>query len=91
MIRAAMGGEAFRWPAGCYVHTDKYQNVMMAMETTIQADGRVKYADVKGTPEEIAELDASYKHLCALRDQVIEMEVIPAVSEWHTINPHLKK
>lgn len=89
MIRAAMGGDAFRWPSGCYVCDDKYKHIMMAMETTITPDG-VKYAEVKGTPEEIAELDASYQHLCNLRDQVIEMGILPKVEEWHTLNAHLK-
>lgn len=89
MIGAAMGGAAFRWPAGCFVKNDRYQNIMMAMETSITKDG-VTYTDAKGTAEEIAELDASYKHLTALRDQVIEMGIIPAVAEWGTVNPNLK-
>lgn len=90
MIRAAMGGEAFNWPAGCYVSNGKYDHIMMAMETEIHADGRVTYKEVDGTPEEVASLDASYKHLCDLRDQVIGMGVLPAVNEWNTINPHIK-
>lgn len=65
MIRAAMGGESFRWPAGCYVNNDKYHNIMMAMETSIDKDG-VHIKELKGTPEEHAELDASYKHLAEL-------------------------
>lgn len=88
MIRAAMGGEAFRWPAGCFVKNEKYQNIMMAMETSIDKNG-VHYKEIKGTPEEHAELDASYKHLTALRDQVIDMGIIPAVEKWNTINPNL--
>ena len=39
MIRAAMGGEKFRWPAGTYVKTDKYDHIMMAMNTTLDANG----------------------------------------------------
>lgn len=37
MIEAAMGGEKFTLPAGCYVNNDKlgFKNVMMAMPTTI--------------------------------------------------------
>ena len=53
MIRAAMGGQAFGWPAGCYVHTDKFDHVMMAMETEITKEG-VYDKEIKGTPEEIA-------------------------------------
>ena len=32
MIRAAMGGEPFRFPVGTYVKTDKYDHIMMAMK-----------------------------------------------------------
>ena len=35
MIRAAMGGEPFRFPVGTYVKTDKYDHIMMAMKTTM--------------------------------------------------------
>ena len=51
MIAAAMGGEVFKWPAGVYVNTEKYQQVLMAMETTI-SEGGIVYKEVKGTTEE---------------------------------------
>ena len=89
MIGAAMGGEAFRWPAGVYVHNDRYQNIMMAYETEITKNG-VVLKELNGSDKEMAELDASYKHLTALRDQVIGMGLIPPVAEWGTLNPHLK-
>lgn len=89
MIRAAMGGEAFRWPAGTYVYTDGFDHIMMAMETEITKDG-VTYKAVNGTPEEVASLQASYKHLCALRDEVIEMGVLPPCEEWNKLNPNIK-
>lgn len=89
MIGAAMGGEPFRWPAGVYVHTDRYRNIMMAYETEITKNGAV-LKELKGSDKEMAELDASYKHLTDLRDQVIGMGVIPPVAEWHKMNPHLK-
>ncbi|MDO4672569.1 malate dehydrogenase [Falsiporphyromonas endometrii] len=88
MIRAAMGGEAFRWPAGCYVNIPGFENIMMAMETSITKDG-VKFAEIKGTDAEIAELKQSYEHLKTLRDEVIAMGVIPAIKDWKTINPNL--
>lgn len=91
MIAAAMGGADFRWPAGTFVNNDKYQNIMMAMETKIGKDGIVSYEMPKGTAEEMAELDASYAHLVKLRNQVIEMGVIPAVEDWGKINPHFNK
>ena len=88
MIAAAMGGEAFRWPAGCYVNNGEFNHIMMAMETKLDANG-VECLPVHGTEEEYATLVESYKHLCALRDEVIAMGVIPAIEEWHTINPNL--
>ncbi len=88
MIAAAMGGKPFRWPAGTYVNNDRYSHIMMASETDITKDG-VACTPLKGTEQEMAELDASYKHLCALRDEVIAMGVMPPVAEWNKINPNL--
>lgn len=88
MIAAAMGGKPFTWPAGCYVSDDRFNHIMMAMETTITADG-VSYREPKGTPAEQAELEESYKHLCTLRDEVIEMGVLPPVDKWHDLNPNI--
>ena len=88
MIQAAMGGPEFHWPAGCYVNTEKYKNVLMAMPTTIDATG-VHFGEVEGTAEEIAALDASYAHLQVMRDEIISLGIIPPVEEWKTINPNL--
>ena len=89
MIGAAMGGPAFRWPAGVYVNNGEFKNIMMAMETSITVDG-AKYTEVQGTPEEHAELVESYKHLCKLRDEVIAMGVIPAIDKWNELNPNIQ-
>ena len=88
MIEGAMGGAKFELPAGCYVKTADYQNVMMAMPTTIDANG-VSFTDPKGTPEEMAGLKASYEHLQAMRDEIIGLGIIPAVEDWGTMNPNL--
>ena len=88
MIAAAMGGDAFRWPAGCYVNNGEFNHIMMAMETKLDANG-VECLPVNGTAEEKAALAESYKHLCALRDEVIGMGVIPAIEDWNKINPNL--
>ena len=58
------------------------------METTLTKDG-VTYEEVKGTEEEMAELRKSYEHLQNLRDQVIEMGIIPPIDQWDTLNPNL--
>ena len=89
MIGAAMGGKAFRWPAGTYVSNEKYDHIMMAWETSITADG-CHCAALNGTAEEQAALDKSYEHLCALRDEVIAMGVLPPVAEWNKLNPNIK-
>ena len=89
MIAAAMGGKPFTWPAGCYVSDDRFNHIMMAMECEITKNG-AHYKDVKGTPEEHAALKESYKHLCTLRDEVIEMGVLPAMDKWGELNPNLK-
>lgn len=88
MIAAAMGGRPFTWPVGCYVDTPRFSHIMMAMETTIDSNG-VTVHEIKGTPEEQHELDESYRHLCHLRDEVIEMGVLPPISEWHALNPNI--
>ncbi|MBR1705835.1 MAG: malate dehydrogenase [Bacteroidales bacterium] len=88
MIEAAMGGDKFTWPAGTYVNNAKYQNVMMAMPTVIDATG-VHYVMPEGTAEEIAALDASYAHLCKMRDEIISLGIIPATADWKQANPNL--
>ncbi len=88
MIAAAMGGPAFRWPAGVYVNDKKFHNIMMAMETTISKDG-VSFRPIEGTPKENSELEQSYKHLCALRDEVISLGIMPPIDKWGEYNPYL--
>lgn len=88
MIAAAMGGKPFRWPAGTYVNNGRFNHIMMAMETSITKDG-VTVKPVNGTPEEEKELEASYQHLCQLRDEVIAMGILPPISEWHKLNPNI--
>ena len=88
MIAAAMGGLEFRWPVGCYVASEKYHHIMMAMPSRLTDDG-VYTKIVSGTPSEMADLDNSYKHLCDLRDQVIAMGIIPPVEKWNELNPNI--
>ncbi len=88
MIAAAMGGKPFTWPAGCYVNTPEFSHIMMAMETTIDKNG-VHFTVPTGTPTEHKELEESYKHLCTLRDEVIEMGVLPPVADWHKLNANI--
>ena len=89
MIRAAMGGAPFSWPAGRYVSFNGISHIMMAMEVTITAGGAA-YEEVTGTPEEMAALRKSYEHLCTMRDEVIGLGVLPPVEKWGEINPNLQ-
>ena len=88
MIRSVMGGEAFKYPAGTYVKTDKYDHIMMAMDTVLDKNG-CSYKVPQGTPEEIAKLDASYQHLCKMRDELVTLNIVPALEKWSEINPNL--
>ena len=88
MIEAAMGGEPFTWPAGTYVKDGPYKNVMMAMPTVIDSTG-CHYTAPEGTPEEMAALEASYEHLCKMRDEIISLGIVPALADWSKENPNL--
>ena len=88
MIRSVMGGEKFRFPVGTYVCNDKYNHIMMAMDTILDENGAT-YKVPQGTPTENAMLDASYKHLCHMRDELVDLGIVPPISEWNKINPNL--
>ena len=88
MIRAVMGGEAFRFPVGTYVCNEKYNHMMMAMNTTLDTTG-AHYVMPEGTAEENAKLDASYEHLCKMRDELVTLNIVPEIAKWNEINPNL--
>ena len=88
MIRSVMGGEAFKYPVGTYVSTDKYNHIMMAMNTTLDTTG-AHYTVPEGTAKENAKLDASYEHLCKMRDELVTLNIVPEISKWNEINPNL--
>ena len=37
----------------------------------------------------MADLKASYEHLCKMRDEIIGLGIIPPVAEWAQANPAL--
>lgn len=88
MIAAAMGGKPFRWPVGTYVNNDRFKHIMMALETTVTKDG-ITHKPVIGNKDEEKALEKSYQHLCKLRDEVIEMGVLPRIPDWHRLNPNI--
>ena len=91
MIEAAMGGDPFLFPAGCYADlpTLGIKDVMMALPTVIDKTG-VHYTVPTGTAEEMADLQKSYKHLCDMRQEVIDLGIVPPVEKWGELNPNLK-
>ena len=85
---SASCGAAFRWPAGTFVNNEKYKCIMMAMKTTLDVTG-CHFEVPTGTADEVASLDASYEHLCKMRDELVTLNIVPPVSEWSKINPNL--
>ena len=61
---------------------------MMAMPTTIDKTG-VHFTEPAGTEEEMASLKQSYEHLCKMRDEIVELGIVPAVEDWTKMNPNL--
>jgi malate dehydrogenase len=61
---------------------------MMALPTTIDKTG-VHYTTPTGTDEEIADLKKSYEHLCAMRQEIIDLGIVPAVEKWGEDNANL--
>ena len=53
--------------------------------------GAPKYlsTEPQGTEEELASLKASYAHLCKMRDEIVELGIVPAVEDWKKDNENL--
>ena len=62
MIAAARGGKPFVWPAGTYVNNNKFDHIMMAMETVIDKSG-VHYNMPKGNTLEEKDLEIGRAHV----------------------------
>jgi len=90
MVKAAIDGKPYPWPCGVYVDSpgDRFAKILMAMETKLGPEG-VTWQMPKGTDDEIAALRASYEHLTKLRDEVIEMGILPPLGDWSKVNPNL--
>ncbi|MBU0679501.1 MAG: malate dehydrogenase [Verrucomicrobia bacterium] len=90
MLKAAIGGQGYAWPCGTYVDSPELgvEKIMMAMETTLGANG-IEWKVPEGTDEEIEALKQSYTHLTKLRDEVIGMGILPPLDQWSAVNPNL--
>lgn len=88
MLRGYLQGGDYPWPCGVYFGGGPYAHVMMAADVDFTPQGLVPVQPA-GSAEDLAALKESYDHLCKLRDEVIEMGIIPPVEEWADLNPHL--
>jgi len=88
MVKAVMDGEGYPWPCGMYVNEAGFNHTMMGIETTLTKEG-VSGSIPVGTDQELAALKQSEEHLAKLRDSVIEMGVLPPITEWNSVNPNL--
>jgi malate dehydrogenase len=90
MLKAVIDGRGYPWPSGVYVDdaASGLRQIMMAMETSLGPEG-ARWQMPRGTPVEMAQLRASHEHLARLRDEVIEMGLLPPLDQWSRVNPNL--
>lgn len=91
MLKCMIEAKGYPWPCGVYVDSAAagFEKILMAMETRLDSNG-VHWEVPRGTDEELAALRASYEHLCKMRDETIQMGVLPPVDEWDALNPALR-
>lgn len=88
MLRGRIANGGYPWPCGVYIKDGEFKNVMMAADVEFTDNGLVPSIP-PGSEEDIEALRESYRHLVALRDEVIAAGILPPVSEWTKINPNL--
>ena len=88
MLRGRIRNGGYPWPCGTYFRSGPFAKVMMAADVDFTPDGIVGREPV-GAADDMAALQDSYHHLCKLRDEVIQAGVLPPLSEWASLNPHL--
>lgn len=88
MLRGRIENGGYPWPCGVFIKDGEFRNVMMATDVEFTPDGLAP-REPKGSPEDIEALRESYRHLVALRDEVIAGGILPPVEEWPKYNPHL--
>jgi malate dehydrogenase len=88
MLRGFVRGGGYPWPCGVYFKDGPYANVMMAADVDFTPQGLTGRIPA-GDTEDMAALQDSYIHLCAMRDEIIESGLLPPVSEWRSVNSNL--
>ena len=61
---------------------------MMAADVKFTENGLVGSIPA-GDAEDMAALNTSYQHVCKLRDEVIAAGILPAISDWKSLNPYV--
>ena len=64
------------------------RHISIGVATTLDTTG-AHYEVPQGTAEENAKLDASYEHLCKMRDELVTLNIVPPIAEWSKVNPNL--
>lgn len=88
MLRGRIRGGGYPWPCGAYFAAGEFAGVMMAADVDFTREG-LSPRTPTGDAEDMAALRESYTHLCAMRDEVIAAGLLPPLSEWSRVNPHL--
>jgi len=88
MLRGRIQNGGYPWPCGVYFKDGPYAKVMMAADVDWTPDGILGRTPT-GDADDMAALQDSYAHLCKLRDEIIAAGILPPVSEWGTVNPHV--
>ncbi|HEY3415050.1 MAG TPA: malate dehydrogenase [Armatimonadota bacterium] len=88
MLRGRINVGGYPWPCGAYFRDGEFAKVMMAADVKFTPSGISPVAP-QGLDDDMAALRESYKHVAALRDEVIAAGVLPPVSEWGKHNPNL--
>lgn len=88
MLRGRINNGGYPWPCGVYFKRGEFAHAMMAADVVFTPDGLTPVAP-EGLPDDMAALRQSYKHVVALRDEVIAAGILPPVAEWARFNPNL--
>lgn len=88
MLRAHIECSPFPWPCGAYFDKGPFAHVMMAAPVQFSVFG-MEASEPSGSAEDMAALHESYRHVCALRDEIIRAGVLPPVEQWRIANGRL--
>src|SRR5207237_837727 len=88
MLKAALGGGDYDWPAGVYVDKGEFKGVVMAANTKITKKG-LEWKEPEGTADDMKELRASHAHLKKLGAEAVTLGILPEPAKWADLNSHV--